>query len=241
MALNDLHGMLKSDSFRFDDRMQADVVRRLVACLDDANHEVQNMAVQCLAPLVGKVANSQVQSIIDPLTKYVLTGDEKQRDIAAIGLKSVIGNIAPGDGFANSFGKSLVEKLSKALTTGGTEDTVMLEILDILTDLLTRFAGLLSTTHQTTLERLVPLLDHERTAVRKRTIQTIGSVLPVAPDTIYGWLVAHVAAALEKDPEGSTGRTVPLSFCVIQTRSLCYARGMMEEHASTSITPCSVD
>ena len=54
-----------------------------------------------LAPLVGKVAGSQVQNIIDPLTKYVLTGDEKQRDIAAIGLKSVIGNIAPGDGFAS--------------------------------------------------------------------------------------------------------------------------------------------
>ena len=37
---------LVSATFRFDDRMQADVVRRLVLCLDDANHEVQNMAVQ---------------------------------------------------------------------------------------------------------------------------------------------------------------------------------------------------
>ena len=46
MALNDLHGMLTSATVRFDDRMQADVVKRLVLCLDDANHEVQNMAVQ---------------------------------------------------------------------------------------------------------------------------------------------------------------------------------------------------
>ena len=38
------------------------------------------------------------------------------------------------------FGKSLVEKLSKALKPD-LDDTVMLEILDILTDLLTRFAG----------------------------------------------------------------------------------------------------
>jgi len=105
------------------------------------------------------------------------------QDIAAIGLKSVIGNIGQGDGFATVFGKSLVEKLSRALTTD-VDDTVMLEILDILTDVLTRFAGSLSSQHQSTLERLVPLLSHERAAVRKRTIQTLASALygvPPAP------------------------------------------------------------
>ena len=65
MATNDLMTELQKDSIKLDDDSERKVVRMLLKLLEDKNGEVQNLAVRCLGPLVGKVKDFQV--IIAPL------------------------------------------------------------------------------------------------------------------------------------------------------------------------------
>ena len=49
----------------------------LLKLLEDKNGEVQNLAVRCLGPLVGKVKDFQVESIVDHLCNNMV-GDKEQ-------------------------------------------------------------------------------------------------------------------------------------------------------------------
>ena len=60
MATNDLMTELQKDSIKLDDDSERKVVRMLLKLLEDKNGEVQNLAVRCLGPLVGKVKDFQV-------------------------------------------------------------------------------------------------------------------------------------------------------------------------------------
>ena len=61
MATNDLMTELQKDSIKLDDDSESKVVRMLLKLLEDKNVEVQNLAVRCLGPLVGKVKDFQVR------------------------------------------------------------------------------------------------------------------------------------------------------------------------------------
>ena len=63
MATNDLMTELQKDSIKLDDDSERKVVRMLLKLLEDKNGEVQNLAVRCLGPLVGKVKDFQVRTI----------------------------------------------------------------------------------------------------------------------------------------------------------------------------------
>jgi HEAT repeat protein len=67
MATNDLMSELQKDNIKLDDDSERKVVRMLLKLLEDKNGEVQNLAVRCLGPLVGKVKDYQVESIVDNL------------------------------------------------------------------------------------------------------------------------------------------------------------------------------
>ena len=90
MATNDLMSELQKDNIKLDDDSERKVVRMLLKVsqwdgttvpernqfnvtkndfqlLEDKNGEVQNLAVRCLGPLVGKVKEYQVESIVDNL------------------------------------------------------------------------------------------------------------------------------------------------------------------------------
>ena len=64
MATNDLMTELQKDSIKLDDDSERKVVRMLLKLLEDKNGEVQNLAVRCLGPLVGKVKDFQVRLCI---------------------------------------------------------------------------------------------------------------------------------------------------------------------------------
>ena len=63
MATNDLMTELQKDSIKLDDDSERKVVRMLLKLLEDKNGEVQNLAVRCLGPLVGKVKDFQVSFV----------------------------------------------------------------------------------------------------------------------------------------------------------------------------------
>ena len=63
------------------------IVKMLMKLLEDKNGEVQNLAVRCLGPLVCKVKDFQVESIVNHLCNNMVGDKEQLRDISSIGLK----------------------------------------------------------------------------------------------------------------------------------------------------------
>ena len=164
MATNDLMTELQKDSIKLDDDSERKVVRMLLKLLEDKNGEVQNLAVRCLGPLVGKVKDfqviiaplfsrghylkkfaslyekiKQVESIVDHLCNNMVGDKEQLRDISSIGLKTVINELPlTTQSLAASVCKTMTGRLSAAIAQQ--EDvSVQLEALDILGDLLSRF------------------------------------------------------------------------------------------------------
>ena len=161
MATNDLMTELQKDSIKLDDDSERKVVRMLLKLLEDKNGEVQNLAVRCLGPLVGKVKDFQVmticyhlspeeqvfvkktkpiqvESIVDHLCNNMVGDKEQLRDISSIGLKTVINELPlTTQSLAASVCKTMTGRLSAAIAQQ--EDvSVQLEALDILGDLLSR-------------------------------------------------------------------------------------------------------
>eukprot|EP00061_Rhincodon_typus_P014334 g41287.t1 len=95
MATNDLMVELQKDSIKLDDDSEKKVVKMLLRLLEDKNGEVQNLAVKCLGPLVSKVKEYQVETIVDTLCTNMLSDKEQLRDISSIGLKTVIAELPP--------------------------------------------------------------------------------------------------------------------------------------------------
>ena len=53
----------------------------------------QTPAIRCLEPIVGKVKDFQVESIVDHLCNNMVGDKEQLRDISSIGLKTVINEL----------------------------------------------------------------------------------------------------------------------------------------------------
>ncbi|XP_023239239.1 cullin-associated NEDD8-dissociated protein 1-like [Centruroides sculpturatus] len=109
MATNDLMAELQKDSIKLDDDSERKVVRMLLKLLEDKNGEVQNLAVKCLGPLVNKVKEYQVETIVDTLCNNMVSDKEQLRDISSIGLKTVISELPPSS-------TSLVASICKKIT-----------------------------------------------------------------------------------------------------------------------------
>ena len=168
MATNDLMTELQKDSIKLDDDSERKVVRMLLRLLEDKNGEVQNLAVRCLGPLVGKVKDYQVEAIVENLCTNMVGDKEQLRDISSIGLKTVISELPmTTPSLAASVCKTMVGRLGSAISQQS-DVAVQLEALDILGDLLSRFGGLLVQFHPNLLEALQPNLKSPRLAVRKR-------------------------------------------------------------------------
>ncbi|KAB0404513.1 hypothetical protein E2I00_013174, partial [Balaenoptera physalus] len=158
MATSDLMSELQKDSIQLDEDSERKVVKMLLRLLEDKNGEVQNLAVKCLGPLVGKVKEYQVETIVDALCANMRSDKEQLRDIAGIGLKTVLSELPPaatGSGLATSVCRKITGQLTSAIAQQ--EDVaVQLEALDILSDMLSSDPPGPAGTH---LDRLVPLVE----------------------------------------------------------------------------------
>ncbi|KAG9293713.1 hypothetical protein G9A89_019050 [Geosiphon pyriformis] len=189
MATNDLMNELQKDTFNLEELTEKKVVSKTLELLNDVNGEVQNLAVKCLAPLVKRVRESQLQEIVDKLCVYTIEGKDELRDIAGIGLKTVIVEInAP---VANNVVQRLIPKLLAQLEGHGTYE-VQMDKLDILNEILARFGNLVShppDTQKRIQDVLIPLLSHPRPAFRKRTTVALGNLVTHTPDDLFNDLV----------------------------------------------------
>ncbi|KAK3087101.1 hypothetical protein FSP39_001721 [Pinctada imbricata] len=207
MATNDLMTELQKDSIKLDDDSERKVVKMLLKLLEDKNGEVQNLAVKCLGPLVNKVKEFQVETIVDTLCSNMISDKEQLRDISSIGLKTVISELPPSStALAASICKKITGRLTSAISKQ--EDvSVQLEALDILGDLLSRFGGLLISFHPSIMQTLLPQLSSPRLAVRKRAILAIGSLVMSCNNTLFNELIEFLLAELLKNTSTSTTRT----------------------------------
>uniref|UniRef100_A0A8B9TP54 Cullin associated and neddylation dissociated 2 (putative) n=1 Tax=Anas platyrhynchos TaxID=8839 RepID=A0A8B9TP54_ANAPL len=208
MATNDLMMELQKDSIKLDEDSEKKVVKMLLKLLEDKNGEVQNLAVKCLGPLVGKVKEYQVETIVDTLCTNMLSDKEQLRDISSIGLKTVISELPPaatGSTMTANVCKKITAQLTGAI--GKQEDiSVQLEALDILSDML-KLGGTLYSFHSSILSCLLPQLTSPRLAVRKRAIVALGHLVLTCSGNIFSELTEHLLAELKKNESTSTTRT----------------------------------
>ncbi|KAM3878341.1 cullin-associated NEDD8-dissociated protein 2 [Diretmus argenteus] len=209
MATNDLMLELQKDSIKLDEDSERKVVSMLLKLLEDKNGEVQNLAVKCLAPLVNKVKEYQVETMVDALCSNMMSDKEQLRDISSMGLKTVIAELPP-----SSSGLTLTASVCKKITTqligamGKQEDvSVQLEALDILSDMLGRLSGVLVSFHSSLLSSLLPQLTSPRMAVRKRSILALGHLVPCCSPALFSQLTEHLLVELAKGPPTSMTRT----------------------------------
>lgn len=207
MATNDLMTELQKDSIKLDDESEKKVCRMVLKLLEDKNGEVQNLAVKCLGPLVNKVKEAQVGTIVDSLCGNMISSNEQLRDISSIGLKIVISELPQTSStLAPYICERITEKLSKAIEKDNV--SVQLEALDILSDLLSRFSDYMVQYHDKILTALVPQLESQRQAVRKRTIVALSHLLTSCNDHSYNDVIVHLLNGLRKPPgNASTIRT----------------------------------
>uniref|UniRef100_A0A8D0D176 TATA-binding protein interacting (TIP20) domain-containing protein n=1 Tax=Sander lucioperca TaxID=283035 RepID=A0A8D0D176_SANLU len=209
MATNDLMLELQKDSIKLDEDSERKVVTMLLKLLEDKNGEVQNLAVKCLAPLVSKVKEPQVETMVDTLCSNMMSDKELLRDISSMGLKTVIAELP-----LSSSGLSLTVSVCKKITSqligamGKQEDvSVQLEALDILSDMLGRLSGALVSFHSSLLSSLLPQLTSPRMAVRKRSILALGHLVPCCSPALFSQLTEHLLTELAKGPPTSVTRT----------------------------------
>lgn len=206
MATNDLMAELQKDSIKLDDESEKKVVRMVLRLLEDKNGEVQNLAVKCLGPLVNKVKEIQVETIVDSLCGNMISNNEQLRDISSIGLKTVISELPQS---SNSLAPNVCQRITGKLSNAIEKEdvSVKLEALDILSDLLSRFGDFLIPFHDTILKALVPQLASSRQAVRKRTIVALSHLLTLCNTEAYNRVIDHLLDGLEKPKNQAAIRT----------------------------------
>ncbi|KAJ3158045.1 Cullin-associated NEDD8-dissociated protein 1 [Geranomyces variabilis] len=202
MAANDLMAALQSETFHLEDVNEKRVVTALVKLLSDSNGEVQNIAVKCFAPLVKKIHESQLQEVVNQLCRLLIDPREDLRDIAGIGLKTVVTEIPSGSTVASTVVNGLVPKLLQQFKVN--EKDPQLDVIDILSEVLSRFGQSLATgpngpqLQQSIRDTMFPLLNHSRAAARKRATGAIGHLVTHLPDDLFNELVAQLLAELKQ-------------------------------------------
>ncbi|XP_030891405.1 cullin-associated NEDD8-dissociated protein 2 isoform X2 [Leptonychotes weddellii] len=216
MATSDLMSELQKDSIQLDEDSERKVVKMLLRLLEDKNGEVQNLAVKCLGPLVGKVKEYQVETIVDALCANMRSDKEQLRDIAGIGLKTVLSELPPaatGSGLATNVCRKITGQLTSAIAQQ--EDVaVQLEALDILSDMLSRLGAPLGAFHASLLHCLLPQLSSPRLAVRKRAVGALGHLAAACSTDLFVELADHL---LDRLP----GPRAPASPVAIRTLIQC--------------------
>ncbi|KAM7335368.1 hypothetical protein ACRRTK_005845 [Alexandromys fortis] len=216
MATSDLMSELQKDSIQLDEDSERKVVRALLRLLEDRSGEVQNLAVKCLGPLVGKVKEYQVETIVDTLCANMRSDKEQLRDIAGIGLKTILSELPPaatGSGLAINVCRKITGQLTSAIAQQ--EDVaVQLEALDILSDMLSRLGAPLGSFHASLLHCLLPQLSSPRLAVRKRAVGALGHLAASCSTDLFVELADHLVDRLP-------GPRAPASPAAIRTLIQC--------------------
>ncbi|KAN0060779.1 hypothetical protein ACQY0O_007437 [Thecaphora frezii] len=200
MALNDLMSEFNRDAFlQMDDHTESATVAQVLELMKDQNGEVKNMAVKALGTLVRKIRERQMQAILDKLVEYISSKDEELRDIAALGLKTVTAEIPAKSNFANTAALKLAPKLVSQLGDASSSQELLIDSLDILYELLSRFSSTVAQSaalQKSVLAALIQSMGHPRPAIRKRSLTALGALGACSSSEIFTQLSVQTSADL---------------------------------------------
>ncbi|KAJ3353748.1 Cullin-associated NEDD8-dissociated protein 1 [Entophlyctis luteolus] len=196
MAMADLSNELQKENISFDDPAERKIVAAIIKGLDDKNGEVQNLAVKSLGPFVRKAREQNIFDVIDRLCAMLVQQSDVTKDIAAIGLKTVVLEIPS----KANVPKNVVKRLSpKLLDLLANTNSVKIDLIDILSDVLNRFGSLLNEITDgdnqgvsLTLkiqDSLFPFLNDARPPIRKRTVAAFGNFAIHTQDEAFDALI----------------------------------------------------
>eukprot|EP00898_Chlorokybus_atmophyticus_P001722 jgi/Chlat1/2550/Chrsp175S02405 len=198
MATSDLLNELSKAEFKADADTEQKICQVVLQQLEDASGDIAGLAVKCLAPLVKKVNEARVVNIVETLCQKLLRGKEQQRDIASIGLKTVVSE-APFGAIATATVKVLTPRLLDGISSPDVSPEVRSECLDILQEELQRFGPLLIPEHERLRDALLPQLDSTRAGIRKRTIQCVGVLVASMTDSVLLTVSMAVIQKLQQE------------------------------------------
>ncbi|CAF4555104.1 unnamed protein product [Rotaria socialis] len=254
MATSDLMNDLQKESIKLDDDSERRIVKGVLKLLEDTNGEVQNQAVKCLGPLVCKVKEPQIEIICDTLCSNCtnMSKDAEQlRDISSSGLKTVIASLAAtNSGATNNISKKIMQRLIAAIQQGTTISNnanskktnnafdlanggqSQLEILDIISDMLSKFGANLSSFHSSLKQILLSHLSSNRSAVRKRVITSLSYLLETCDLALFNEILTHLLNELQRAPPSkSTDTNTTIKTYVQALTSICrLASQRLSEH-----------
>jgi len=223
MATSDLASELQKDNFKLDNDAEKKICAAILKLLDDSSGDVQGQAVKCLGPLIGKIRESQLDNIVEVLGDYILQNNkENLRDIAGIGLKTVITEISA----ESSAAKLIVGRVTPKLVEGISSDVpeVVLECLGVLNELLKQFATLMNSDHEKIQKGILPHLTSTRIAVRKRAISCLGFLSISTPDNLFADLINYILDTIKKAKKAGHIRTL-ISVIGAISRSVGFRMG----------------
>uniref|UniRef100_A0A8C7ZUP7 TATA-binding protein interacting (TIP20) domain-containing protein n=1 Tax=Oryzias sinensis TaxID=183150 RepID=A0A8C7ZUP7_9TELE len=200
MATNDLMLELQKDSIKLDEDSERRVVAMLLKLLEDKNGEVQNLAVKCLAPLVSKVKEPQVEAMVESLCSNMMSDKEQLRDISSMGLKAVITELP----LSSSGGVFMALCCPVCCLRTAPKISKLSFILISLAFFLRSVTRLVPPVD---VSCLLPQLTSPRMAVRKRSIMALGHLVPCCSPALFSQLTEHLMTELAKGPPTSVART----------------------------------
>ncbi|KAG0127526.1 armadillo-type protein [Tuber indicum] len=223
MSLNDLLSILTSPNASLtqaDSNLTSRVIDGVVKALDDANGEVQNLAVKCLGPLVLKVRDNQIAPLIDRLTTLSMTSTDPS--IPSTALRTIISSLprpvtvssaTPGSpvlvqkpdaihqtiaAAVQAIQKTLYPKLL-ILLKPGTETVkgggASLDSIDLLIETLKCFGPVLGGKEVEQLQvAVMELLESDRTSqvVKKRAVTSLSLLCVYSPDELLSSFINHL-------------------------------------------------
>ncbi|RUS33043.1 hypothetical protein BC938DRAFT_473352 [Jimgerdemannia flammicorona] len=203
MATADLITELQKDSFNLEDSTEKKVIDAVLTLMKDKSGEVQNLAVKCLGPLVKKIKEAQLQDVVDKLCNFAAQQEvEELRDIASIGLKTIIVEIPVNSPIGNNVTKRVLPRLITLISNNKATYEVQMDTLDILAEISARFGSSVSQDmNKQQQNALLPLLGYPRPAVRKRTTVAIGNLVMHTNDELFDELVKRLLVELNKSAD----------------------------------------
>ncbi|XP_065897890.1 cullin-associated NEDD8-dissociated protein 1-like [Dysidea avara] len=232
MATNDLMVELQKDSIKLDDDSERKVVQSILKLVEDKNGEVQNLAVKCLAPLVRKIRDPHIETIVNTLATNMFSDSERLRDISSVGLKTVIGELSHlSTQVTASVSRTITRKLLTAFKNPSVSPYVMLETLDILVDLIHNYGTILSEFHESLLSTLCSLLvDPNPLSVRKRAYIALCYLAVCCQPKLFEELITRLLEGLAQ------GQNAQQNFSVNNTKTYIQAIGAVSRQAGQRVS-----
>lgn len=185
MATNDLMGKLQRQETTWDEDGETRITHQIIDLLQDKNGEVQNLAVKCLGYLVSKIKDERRQLVITSLCKMLRDKSDQVRDIASIALKTIVSEIPINKRMIDIINEYLNPHLSAAIANNQ-DINLQLESLDILAELISRVGSQLDPAyHERFQADFITLLNSDRSAVRKKSMNALSQLLACCSDSLY--------------------------------------------------------